>query len=70
MKRQAVICPPDAHYFDSENELLEYMSARAAGDEDPDLLMRIRHPGFARGQDALAGWRRLPGSGWSNLRRC
>ena len=70
MKRQAVTCPSDAHYFASVSELHAYMSARAAGDDDPDLLMRIRQPGRASGEDALAGWRRLQGSGWSDLRRC
>jgi hypothetical protein len=67
MKRLPTTCPPDAHYL--FGDLAAYIAARAAGDDDPDLLRRLRNPRQARHQDALTDWRRAPGSGWSNLRK-
>ena len=61
--------PSDDTHFSSTEEMLAFIVARAEGDNDPNLFQRIRNPRRAWAEDIMTRGRRLPGSGWSNLRR-
>jgi hypothetical protein len=55
--------------FRSNEELLLFVDARLAGNDNPELLASFRDPNRAWRRDMMTRGRRLPGSGWSNIRR-
>jgi hypothetical protein len=62
--------PADARHFESSEEMTAYIEAFIRSEEDTYCFLEERRSsGNVGSQDIMRPNGRLPGSGWSNLRR-